>query len=318
MAMFRRFPRSSLRTMRGMAEPTTPTTAGALWPAVLQATERARAAGALHSFDSEQHVIADGGVRFVVRKLTRAARAEFAARRREADASVGNPFLPHDPNLFVADLPSTHVVLLNKFNLLPHHLVIVTREFRLQETLLDANDFAAMRSCLAEIDGLMFYNGGEIAGASQRHKHLQMVPIPLDDGGRPMPIEALIERVQSRSGVFTVPGLAFRHACTWLAPDAFAASFDARALVAVYEALLAQIGVQAIMRDGDRYQSAPWNLLVTRRWMLAIPRTRPDFLGVQINAIGFAGSLYVRDDAQLATVKRVRPMAVLSKVTRDE
>jgi ATP adenylyltransferase len=296
-----------------MVEQTMPTDAP-LWTAVLQATDRARAAGALHSFESERYVIADGGVRFVIRKLTRAARAEFSSRRREADASRDNPFLPYDANLFVADLPSAHVVLLNKFNLLPHHLVIVTREFRPQETLLDASDFAAMHACLEQIDGLMFYNGGETAGASQRHKHLQLVPLPLEDGGPPTPIDALIERAQGR-GVITVPGLAFHHACALLAPDAFTASFDAAALVGLYEALLARIGVHAIVRNDERRQSAPWNLLVTRRWMLAIPRTRPDFLGVQINAIGFAGSLYARDDAQLGAVKRAGPMKILQEVT---
>jgi ATP adenylyltransferase len=297
-----------------MGVQTTPT-AAALWTAVLQATDRARAGGALHSFESERYVITDGGVRFVIRKLTRAARAEFSSRRRAADASDDNPFLPFDANLFVADLPSAHVVLLNKFSLLPHHLVIVTREFRPQETLLDANDFAAMHACLEQIDGLMFYNGGETAGASQRHKHLQLVPLPLDDGGQPTPIDALIERAQGRDGVIAVPGLAFRHACALLAPDAFTTSFDAAALVALYEALLAQIGVHAVVRDGERRQSAPWNLLVTRRWMLAVPRTRPDFLGVQINAIGFAGSLYARDDAQFGAVKRTGPMKILKEVT---
>jgi ATP adenylyltransferase len=284
----------------------------------LKATARARVAGALHSFESERHVIDDAGVRFVIRKLTRAARVEFAARRREADTSGANPFLPYDQTLFVANLPPAHVVLLNKFNLLPHHLVMVTREFRPQETLLDADDLVALGACLADIDGLVFYNGGEIAGASQPHKHLQLVPLPLDDGGTPTPIDALVERAAGRSGVFTIPGLAFRHACTRLAPDAFSASVDAGALGALYEALLARIGVHAIVRGGERYQSAPWNLLVTRRWMLAIPRTRPDCLGVQINALGFAGSLYVRDDAQLEAVTRTGPMRVLDEVTRDE
>ena len=36
-----------------------------------------------------------------------------------------------------------------------------------------------MNAILAEFDGLGFYNGGETAGASQPHKHLQIVPLPL-------------------------------------------------------------------------------------------------------------------------------------------
>jgi ATP adenylyltransferase len=298
-----------------MAELMKPT-GGALWPAVLNATERARAAGALHCFDSERRAIDDEGVRFVISQLTRAARAEFVSKRREAGAG-GNPFLPYESNLYVADLPSGHVVLLNKFSLLPHHLVIPTREFRSQETLLDAHDLRALAACLAEIDGLAFYNGGDIAGASQRHKHLQMVPLPLDEGPFPTPIDAVLARAENRTGVFSAPGLGFRHAFTWLPPASFGPDLDVAALLTLYEGLLAHIGVHAIERDGERIQSAPWNLLATRRWMLAIPRTRPDVLGVQINAIGFAGSLYVRDDAQLHTVKRLRPMSILKEVSGE-
>jgi sulfate adenylyltransferase (ADP) / ATP adenylyltransferase len=272
----------------------------------------------LHSFDSKQYVLEDGGVPFVVRQLTAAARAEFQAARGAADQRGRNPFLPYDENVFVADLSATHLVLLNKFNLLPHHLLIVTREFKPQETLLDPNDFAALRACLAEVDGLVFYNGGSIAGASQPHKHLQLVPLPLDSGAFPTPIDAVIEKAADGGEVFAAPGLAFRHALTRLTPGAFDKAFDAGAFVALHEALLAHIGVHAVDRDGARYQSAPWNLLITRRWMLAVPRTRADFRGVQINAIGFAGSLYVRDDAQLGTVRRFGPMRVLSEVTRDE
>jgi ATP adenylyltransferase/5',5'''-P-1,P-4-tetraphosphate phosphorylase II len=39
------------------------------------------------------------------------------------------------------------------------------------------------------------------------------------------------------------------------------------------------------------------------------------FGGVAINALGFAGSVFVRDDAQLETIKRVGPMAALRAVS---
>jgi ATP adenylyltransferase len=289
--------------------------ASVLWSALQRATDHARNVGALHSFESDQRVIEDGGVRFLIRRLTRAARAEFKNKRRAAGPSSGDPFLPYDPDLFVADVSPTHVALLNKFNLLPHHLLIVTRQFEPQDVLLDQDDIAALRTCLSEIDGLVFYNGGVAAGASQPHKHLQMIPLPLCAGGRPTPIDEVLDSVRGRSGIFTVPALAFRHAFSWLAPDTFTRAFDVTAFARLYEAMLAQIGVNAIERDGERFQSAPWNLLVTRRWMLAAPRVKGDFRRVPINALGFAGSLFVRDDAQLATIKHAGPMAALRDVT---
>ena len=46
----------------------------------------------------------------------------------------------------------------------------------------DGADFDALARGLAAIDGLAFYNGGTVAGASQPHKHLQLVPVPLGVG----------------------------------------------------------------------------------------------------------------------------------------
>ena len=54
----------------------------------------------------------------------------------------------------------------------------MTRAFEEQTDLLNLEDFAALWFCLQEIDGLAFFNGGKIAGASQRHKHLQLIPLP--------------------------------------------------------------------------------------------------------------------------------------------
>ena len=44
---------------------------------------------------------------------------------------------------------------------------------------------------MAGLDGLAFYNSGEVAGASQRHKHLQLIQ-PLGPDGLRAPMEALL------------------------------------------------------------------------------------------------------------------------------
>ncbi|NIO40609.1 MAG: phosphorylase, partial [Burkholderiales bacterium] len=38
-----------------------------------------------------------------------------------------NPFLPYGKDLFVSDISETHLALLNKFNVIDYHLLIVTR-----------------------------------------------------------------------------------------------------------------------------------------------------------------------------------------------
>lgn len=288
---------------------------GTLWPALERATRHAMACGAMQPIATEQGVIDDAGVRFLVRRVSSLARKELDRRRRVERPA--NPFLPYEPDLFVAEVSATHVALLNKFNVIDQHLLVVTRRFVHQETLLDRDDLAALLACMAGREALGFYNGGVTAGASQPHKHLQMVPLPLGESATLTPIDRVLDAVPHRPGFCAVPVLPFRHAFAWLEPalpdDALAA---AARLEALCLAALEHVGVTAIEREGERRQSAPYNLLLTRRWLLAVPRAREHFDSISVNALGFAGSLFVRDEAQLAAVKRAGPMAVLRAVAK--
>jgi sulfate adenylyltransferase (ADP) / ATP adenylyltransferase len=154
----------------------------------------------LHSIETEQEIIEDRGMWFVVRRVSSLARRDLDRRRSKTAATAPvDPFLPYDPDLFVADISDTHVGLLNKFNVVTHHLLIVTRRFEPQEALLDRKDFGALCSCLAQIDGLGFYNGGRIGGASQPHKHLQLIPLPQGMGDLPTPVDGQLQNWPGRS-----------------------------------------------------------------------------------------------------------------------
>lgn len=297
-------------TMKPMLE------GGSLRSALQRATQHALACDALQPIESTLHIIEDSGVRFLVRQLSPLGRQRLDTRRARGAGTTPNPFLPFDPNLFVADISRTHVALLNKFALIAQHMLIVTRRFEAQEALLKDTDFEALRACLAQVDGLIFYNGGAAAGASQAHKHLQMVPLPLEDIGPSTPIDAVLECVQAQTGIVTIPDLTFPHAFAWLEPELFEHGSDSAAhLASLYSQLHRRIGIDAVERNGEQYQSAPWNLLVTRRWMLAVPRRREDFQGVPINALGFAGSLFARDEKQFETIAGAGPMAALAAVS---
>jgi ATP adenylyltransferase len=295
---------------------------GTLWPAILRQTEHALRRGALQSIETVQTELEECGVRFLVRQVSSLAHKEEAQRRaREATPDTcraANPFLPYEPDLFVADLSDTHIALLNKYNVIDHHLLIVTRCFRPQEALLDLDDFVALTAAMSEFDGLGFYNGGAAAGASQPHRHLQIVPLPLGASGPPLPVESVLGSARIGGLVGTVPGLPFLHAFARLdlAPGA---SWDAaHAALDCYRALLEATGLRAIEVNGEQHQSAPYNLLVTRRWMLLVPRSSERVEGVSVNALGFAGSLFVRDAAQLEIVRRLGPMSVLKRAALPE
>ena len=285
---------------------------GSLAPAMVERTRHALACGAMRPIETTEEIVPEAGVEFIVRRVSSLARKDTDSKRNAREAVPANPFLPHEPDLFVADVSESHFALLNKFNVIEQHLLIVTRAFVDQETLLDAGDFEALAACMAEVDGLAFYNGGAVAGASQPHKHLQLVPLPLGGTGPPLPVEALFESVKARAGVVQVPGLPFDHAFFWLDRPAFDdAGVAARRMHACYRELFAAAGLKAVQTGGEARQSGPYNLLVTRRWMLLVPRRKERFDSIAVNALGFAGSLFVRDEAQLALLKRAGPMAVL-------
>jgi ATP adenylyltransferase len=266
------------------------------------ATRHALAHGALHSIETDTLLLEDAGVDFIVRASSSLVRKEAAARR---GPPVADPLGDYDPDLFVGDLGPSHYLLLNKFNLLPGHVLIVTRRFEPQERLLTVEDFEALATCLREIDGLGFYNAGAAAGASQPRKHLQLVPLPLVQES---PDAVPMERVLGGA-----PRPPFDHAWAPVAPQASTAD-----LHALYRRLLDQAGIGAVAGAGGETHAAPYNLLVRRGWMLVVPRTQAEFGAIPVNALGFAGSLFVRSRADLERVRTVGPMAVLKAVARQE
>jgi len=243
---------------------------------------RALRRGALEPVESELVWLEDEDVAFAVRVVA------ALERKRAAPAPPGgDPFLPYDEELHVADVSDTHVALLNRFPVMERHLLIVTRDFEDQERPLTRADLGALAACMAELPGLGFYNAGRAAGASQPHKHLQLVPEGPDLA---IPLEARIRAA----------ALPFAHAVAHLEPGS---GGDAELLHRAYETL----------RAGWR---GPYNLLVTGSWMLFVPRARECWEGVSVNALGFAGSLLARSREELERIRRVGPMNVLRNVAR--
>jgi ATP adenylyltransferase len=226
-------------------------------------------------------------------------------RKRQQSASKPkdfNPFLPYDPDLYVGDLSPTHGALLNKYNAVEHHLLMITRAFEAQESPLTPADFAAAWLTLQAIDGLVFYNSGPLAGASQRHKHLQLVPFPLMASGPIFPLAPWLEPGLSAPPyqALSLATLTFQHAFIPLGPNP-----TAEHLHPAYTQALQQLHLATA--SGLR----PYNLLLTRQWLLLIPRSQASFQGIEVNALGFAGALLVRNRQQWEQLTTTTPPLTL-------
>lgn len=288
---------------------------GTLWEKVRQRTIAALDCGALQPIVTDSEVIEAGGIAFVVRILANLARKALAQQQqRQMQAETGkpiNPFLPYDPDLFVADLTPSHLCLLNKFNVVDHHILIITREFETQTSWLNADDFLALWLCLREMSGLAFYNGGATAGASQPHKHLQLIPLTEAD----IPMTPAIATAQFQDAIGLIPTFPFVHGLVRLELDPTIAPEQAVSrLLAAYETLLKAVGLHPGELQRGAEQTGAYNLLLTQKWMLLVPRSQESYATIAVNALGFAGALLVKDKAQLEHLKQVEIFTVLQQV----
>ncbi len=265
----------------------------------------AQETGALQSIPTAYEIVADGGIDFVVRIVTNLIRKE-EAQKKEAVKPNFNPFLPYEPDLFVADISDTHLCLLNKYNVIDEHLLIVTREFEEQEKLLNFADFLALWAILKQFNGLAFYNSGKIAGASVKHKHLQVIPLELAPGVPGIPLEGIMHKIEWRESIGIITPLPFRHAYTKL---------DYQESNTLEE--LAQISFnnyQKLLKTLNLIEGKPYNLLMRKEWMLIVPRSQPGYQDIGVNSLGFAGAMLVSYREQLDFVKEYQPLNILKAV----
>jgi ATP adenylyltransferase len=302
-----------------MTEPAVPEVAVPELAARVAQRFRDSAGGSRVELESREEIVEDRGVRFVVRVLSprwgaAAARAKHAAAAAKASAAAGgaataaahaartSPFLPpYDPQLLIGAISGTHVGILNKYNVLDRHLLIVTRAYEPQETALGAADFEAARLALDGLDGLVFYNSGPDAGASQSHRHLQLVPFPIGPRGERFPLDRLVESTLA-AGLDRLAPLGCRHRVARLGGDA---PFD------LYRDLIARFGLDSGRAGGVL---APYNLLLTREWIALVPRSRAEDGSIEVNALGFAGAMVARGEEELAMLRATGGFEALRRV----
>jgi ATP adenylyltransferase len=63
--------------------------------------------------------------------------------------------------------------------------------------------------------------------------------------------------------------------------------------------------------------TSPYNLLLTRDWLLVVPRSQEKIDDVSVNALGFAGSLFVRRKEQIEQLRAYGPLALLAAVAQQ-
>lgn len=223
--------------------------------------------------------------------LPRAAGAEVRRllwkhpRASSEHQSQTNPFLPPDQRLVLRAWGSAHTLLLNKYPICPGHLLLITNAEQPQSGWLSPQDWQAAAALLERQEGLLFFNSGPVAGASQTHRHLQLLPrLP----GQPcFPWEPWISQAD---GVYP---WRLRKTSLLKRDGGLAITMDR-----LYGQQLASLGLGSA-KEHSQPQGA-YNLLITGDWFITIPRQREEHQGVSINALGFAGMVLVTEQTNPA------------------
>ncbi|MCX4029226.1 phosphorylase [Endozoicomonas sp. SM1973] len=234
------------------------------WDQAEQVTKQALAKGRLFPIATKPSVVVQDGIPFLLH-----TKLDNYQKKPKIGNKSSNPFLPYEPDMYVGDAGEFHVCLLNKFPVLSPHLLICTREFVPQTQLLTLADFEAWLLGFTEPDVVGFYNGGEIAGASQMHRHMQLVRAAV-------PIAAIIH----------CGGLGCKHQLYCFT------ALNAKELFAAYQQAMYQLAL--INAD----QCLPHNIVLTQEWLLIVPRTQAHINQILVNGLNYTGRFLLKNDEQ--------------------
>ncbi|KAJ7593980.1 ATP adenylyltransferase-domain-containing protein [Mycena floridula] len=234
-----------------------------------------------------------------------------------------DPFSPpYNPNLFVGYLrdedqqQEEYAIMMNKYSVVPRHFLLVTREFRSQSSPLMPNDLAQVYSLLAAAhkarkNMFAFYNCGDLSGASQPHKHVQFVEAHDEDGP---PIEVLARSVtlETQDKPFSLTSLPYANHVY-----RFPQRFHSRPKDEIEETMaqaflnLLDLVIDTIRNDLEYPAAKPsYNVVITLEHMHLIPRRQECHVlsasgeKLSVNALGFAGMLLVKSEAELEAVTK--------------
>ncbi|KZR88021.1 ATP adenylyltransferase [Synechococcus sp. MIT S9509] len=266
------------------------------WSKALERSEQARNCGALIPLGTSTiELSGPRAEQFELRQLNAAL-----PKHHRPEGPKPNPFLPWDSQLEVERIHNNHVLILNKYPVERGHMLLITQDWASQIHWLQPDDWRALVQVDNDSTGLWFFNSGPRAGASQPHRHLQL--LPRAPGERICPRlswfteRLLMPAVSTCDGQISDPLV---DSCV-IAERPMSSNPDDQGIILhdLYRSLAWQLGL------GDRSTrqppAVPYNLLLTQSWMALIKRSQDQVRGFSVNALGFAGYLLATQRSDLA------------------
>ena len=232
---------------------------------------------------------------------------DFIIRRLDTskfkiDIKIGtkiNPFNPWEQILEIGKIGEYHQLILNKYPVQLGHILLITNKWMPQNGWLDLNDWDAIKTVNNDTSGLWFFNSGPLAGASQPHRHIQLLRRGLNENICPREDWFLNFEKCKLNKKFLKN----------IVVSSFDFSRDIRTIYDIYVKLSKKIGLGDPLID--KKPKKPYNLLITNNWIALIKRANDKIFGFSVNALGFAGYLLVTEKSDTKYLKLHGPENLL-------
>ena len=217
-----------------------------------------------------------------------------------------NPFIPWDTRLQILPINDKHTLILNKYPVQIGHMLLITNCWKPQNGWLNEDDFEAILNVDNDTTGLWFFNSSKEAGASQPHRHFQLLPRH--------PNETICPRYNWFCSLLNnniVHNSEISH-CISIKSRNKDSKSQANNLFNAYKSMVVDMNlgdIHAIERP-----SKPYNLLITSEWIALITRQKDRSNGFSINALGFAGYFLGTKRSDVDALIKFGPERILKEV----
>jgi len=276
---------------------------------IRQKVTQATLSGDLKTLYSDRYTISDGSLEYSV-NVKRATVTSERPMNLTPGLPPKDPFMPPHEQDWNSRYSNDYTLLLNKFNVMNNHVLIITKHFESQFAPLSGSCLQVMHEVVVDADGFGFYNAGKEAGPSQSHRHMQVVT----RADNALPFYDLITESSKKSEIgvpFSSEQFKFRHSICQIAQE----TADPASFLSWYNACLKHSSLLPVPMIGDRVDLNgpinPHNVLMGINWLMVVPRTLADLHEIPGNGLNFIGSFYIRNQSQFETLKTISPMNVL-------
>ena len=211
-----------------------------------------------------------------------------------------NPFRPWDNILEIDSIGKYHQLILNKYPVQLGHILLITNEWKEQNGWIEIKDWEAIKEVNKDTTGLWFFNSGPLAGASQPHRHFQLL--------RRDPLELSCPR---EKWILDFENINYKNKkfCKNMILRKFSKTLNEENIHQIYKDLSYKLGLGD--PEVDKKPRYPYNLIFTNYWMLLIKRKTDDLYGISVNALGFAGYILITEKSDIKYLKKFGPEKLL-------